>query len=147
MRAGGVVIATPTRSSAVPTAAPDRNGSGVHERAQALARSADARKAEEIVLLDLRGRASFCDSFLICSASSRRQVRAIAEGMVKDLRATGVSPIGVEGLEASRWVLLDFGDVIVHVFDASLRDFYDLEGLWSDAPRVRLQLDAPAHPA
>ncbi len=115
-----------------------------HERARALARSADSRKAEDLVLLDLRGRASFCDSFLICSASSGRQVRAIAEGMVRDLRAAGMTPIGVEGMEAGRWVLLDFGDVLVHVFDAPYRDFYDLEGLWSDAPRVRLQLDAPA---
>jgi len=132
MTHGGVVIATPTLPK------------GPLDRAQALARSADSRKAEDIVLLDLRGRASFCDSFLICSASSRRQVRAIAEGLVKDLRAAGVTPIGVEGLGASRWVLIDFGDVIAHVFDAPLRDFYDLEGLWSDAPRVRLLLDVPA---
>lgn len=132
MTRGGVVIATPTLPQ------------GPHDRALALARSADSRKAEDIVLLDLRGRASFCDSFLICSASSRRQVRAIAEGLVKDLRAVGVNPIGVEGLEASRWVLIDFGDVIAHVFDAPLRDFYDLEGLWSDVPRVRLSLDVPA---
>jgi ribosome-associated protein len=124
MSAGGVAIAA-------------------HALAHALARSADSRKAEDITLLDLTGRASFCDSFLICSASNRRQVRAIAEGMVKDLRESGVKPLGIEGMEASRWVLLDFGAVIVHVFDAPLRDFYDLEGLWSDAPRVPLRLAEP----
>jgi ribosome-associated protein len=116
-----------------------------HERALAIARAADARKAEDIVLLDLTGKVSYCDSFLLCSASNRRQVRAIAEGIVRDMREAGARVVGVEGLEASRWVLIDFGDVIVHVFEAPLRDFYDLEGLWSDAPRVPLSL--PAHAA
>ena len=124
-----------------------RRGGGTiaaHERALAIARAADARKAEDIVLLDLTGKVSYCDSFLLCSASNRRQVRAIAEGIVRDMREAGVRVVGVEGLEASRWVLIDFGDVIVHVFEAPLRDFYDLEGLWSDAPRVPLALPAPA---
>lgn len=97
--------------------------------------------------LELAGKSSYCDGFLICSGTNRRQVRAIAEGVVEQLRAQGVRPIGVEGLDASRWVLLDFGDVLVHVFDEAMRGFYDLESLWGDAPRVALELGDAAAPA
>lgn len=115
------------------------------ETALALARAAYARKAEDIVFLDLSGRASYCDGFLVCSGTNRRHVRAIAEGIADEMRAQGRRPVGIEGLDASRWVLLDFGDVIVHVFDEPMRGFYDLEGLWADAPRVALDLaHAPA---
>jgi ribosome-associated protein len=96
------------------------------------------------VYLELAGKSSYCDGFLICSGTNRRQVRAIADGLVEDLRAQGVRPIGVEGLDASRWVLLDFGDVLVHVFDDAMRGFYDLESLWGDAPRIPLDLSEPA---
>ncbi len=113
------------------------------ETAHAIARAADLRKAENIVILDLKGRASFCDAFVVCSAGNRRQVAAIADGIVDDLQAQGVKVHGVEGTEACRWVLLDFGDVLVHVFDAPQRDFYDLEALWSDARRVTPKLAAP----
>lgn len=73
---------------------------------------------------------------MICHGSNRRQVRAIAEGVAEDLRAQGRRHAGMEGADASRWILLDFGDVIVHVFDEPMRGFYDLESLWADAPRV-----------
>lgn len=79
---------------------------------------------------------SYCDAFVICHGTNRRQVRAIAEGIQESLRERGVRPLGVEGMDASRWVLLDFGDVVVHVFDEPLRGFYDLDGLWGDAPRL-----------
>ncbi len=114
------------------------------ETAHAIARAADARKADNIVILDLAGRTSFCDAFVICSAGNRRQVAAIADGIVEDMRAAGLTLLGAEGMEACRWVLLDFGDVLVHVFDAPQRDFYDLEALWADAPRVPPQLVATA---
>ena len=94
------------------------------------------------MLLDLDGISSYTDVFLLCTGSNRRQVRAIAEGIVDDLRATGRKPLGVEGLDAARWVLLDFGDVIVHVFDEPMRGFYDLEALWADAPRLPWQAEA-----
>lgn len=106
------------------------------ELAKAAAEAAAARKAEDIVILDMRGISAYCDTFVICHGSNRRQVRAIAEGVVEDLRAKGVRPVGLEGLDASRWVLIDLGDLLVHVFDAPMRGFYDLESLWSDAPRV-----------
>jgi ribosome silencing factor RsfS/YbeB/iojap len=84
---------------------------------------------------------SYCDYFLICAGRNRRQVRAIAESISTRLKQeTGMGPRSVEGMESGRWVLLDFGDVVVHVFDEPLRGFYDLEGLWKDAPRV----DVPA---
>lgn len=79
---------------------------------------------------------SIGDYFLLCTGTNRRQVKAIAEGIVEALRAQGVRPLGVEGLQASRWVLLDFGDVVVHVFDEPMRGFYDLDALWGDAPKV-----------
>lgn len=98
-----------------------------------------------MTFLDLTGVASYCDGFLICTGTNRRHVRAIAEGIIEDMRAAGVRPIGVEGMEASRWVLIDFGDVLVHVFDEPMRGFYDLDALWADAKRV--PLDLPTAPA
>ena len=101
---------------------------------------ADAKKAEELVVLDLGGRVSYCDYFVICNGTNRRHVRAIAESILENLKTeNGVFPISSEGFEGARWVLLDFGDVVVHVFDESMRGFYDLEGLWADAPRLELE--------
>lgn len=74
--------------------------------------------------------------FVICHATNRRQVGAIADGVAEDLRALGARSTGVEGREACRWVLVDFGDVIIHIFDEPLRGFYDLEGLWSEATPI-----------
>ena len=97
-----------------------------------------------MTILDLRGASSFCDSFLICTATNRRHARAIAEGILEDLRLAGQRPIGVEGMDASRWVLIDFGDVLVHVFDEPMRGFYDLDGLWADARRVPVDAAPPS---
>lgn len=111
--------------------------------AKAAATAAAARKAEDVVVLNLAGVSSYCDAFVICSGSNRRQVRAIAEGIREDLRAVGHRALGMEGIDASRWVLIDFGDVVVHVFDEPLRGFYDLDALWGDAPRVAVDLGPP----
>lgn len=108
--------------------------------AVAAAKAASARKAEDVTFLDLKGIASYCDGFLICTGTNRRHVRAIAEGVIEDLRVAGLRPIGVEGMDASRWVLIDFGDILVHVFDEPMRGFYDLDALWADARRVPLDL-------
>lgn len=124
------------------------------ELAKAAAEAAAARKAEDLVILDMRGISAYCDAFVICHATNRRQVRAIAEGVVDDLRLKGVRAAGLEGLDASRWVLIDLGDILVHVFDEPMRGFYDLESLWSDAPRVdvpgltstRLPMPRPSAP-
>lgn len=120
---------------------------GSSELALAAAEAIAARKGEEIVILDMSGISSYCDAFVLCHATNRRQVRAIAEGVVEDLKLKGHRTVGIEGLDASRWVLIDFGDVIVHVFDEPMRGFYDLESLWSDSPRIeKAGLTAPRRP-
>ena len=90
-------------------------------------------------MLDLRGKVPYCDYFLICHGTSGRQVRAIASSMAETMKREHGHPArAIEGTDVGRWVLLDFEDVIVHVFDEPVRGFYDLEGLWADAPRVAL---------
>ncbi len=105
-------------------------------------------KAEELVVLDVRGLASFTDYFVIMSGQSTRHVQALAEAMEERLRAKRASSKHSEGLREGLWVLLDLGDVVVHVFYHEQRRFYDLEGLWHDAPRldVAVLLQAPAEP-
>ena len=107
--------------------------------ALALAEAALDKKALDLTILDMRGLIDYADVFVICSASNRRQVQAIAEAVrLKGKHDLKVPPVGIEGLQAARWVLVDFGDVVIHVFDAPLRGFYNLDGLWSDAPRLPL---------
>lgn len=102
--------------------------------ATALAKVALDKKASDLVILDMKGLVDYCDVFVICSAGNRRQVQAIAEAVrVHGKRELGLKSHAIEGLEAARWVLVDFGDVVVHVFDQPLRGFYNLDGLWSDA--------------
>lgn len=95
------------------------------------------KKAIDLAILDMRTLVDYCDVFVICSATNRRQVQAIAQHVrTFGKRELGLKPQATEGLEAARWVLVDFGDVVVHVFDQPLRGFYNLDGLWSDAPRL-----------
>jgi ribosome-associated protein len=104
-------------------------------------RAADAaleKKATDVVLIDLRKHSSYADFLVVCSGSNERQLEAIADGVDKSLREGGDVAIGTEGARGGRWVLLDFGDVVVHVFSEDERAYYDLEGLWSDAPVERL---------
>ncbi|MBW2108498.1 MAG: ribosome silencing factor [Deltaproteobacteria bacterium] len=93
-------------------------------------------KALDVIVLDVRGLASFADSFIICSGRSHRQVTAIAEHIQQELKARGMTPYGLEGLQEGHWILMDYGDVIIHIFYEPVRRFYDLEGLWSDAKRI-----------
>ncbi len=111
------------------------------ELASAAARAAAARKAEDVAVYDLHIVSSFCDAFVVCHGTNRRQVSAIAQGVIDELRTLNVRPIGVEGMDAGRWVLIDFGDIVVHVFDEPMRGFYDLDGLWGDAPRLVIPLE------
>jgi len=94
------------------------------------------RKAMQIVILDVRNLTSVADAFIICSGRSNRQVTAIADFVQRDLKKKGKKPINVEGKKEGHWVLMDYGDVIIHIFYESLRNFYDLEGLWIDAKRL-----------
>jgi ribosome-associated protein len=88
------------------------------------------KKAHDIVLLDVRGVASFTDYFVICSGTSERQIRAIADGIEEALSRQGVHPYRREGKPADGWVLLDYSDVVVHIFAPEPRAFYSLEKLW-----------------
>lgn len=105
------------------------------------ARAASEKKAAEIVALDLKGIASFTDHFLICSGSNPRQVQAIADSVEQALKQHGRRPMHIEGYSAAEWILLDYGDLVVHVFNGTARRFYDLERLWRDAKRVALPAD------
>ena len=102
-------------------------------------RAALGRKARNLVVLDVRGLTSFTDMFLICSGKSNRQVTAIAEHVKADLKKNKIAPISVEGLKDGQWVLLDYGHILVHVFLEPVREFYDLEGFWSNAPQIAIE--------
>ncbi|HEX8708332.1 MAG TPA: ribosome silencing factor [Pyrinomonadaceae bacterium] len=108
------------------------------ERVCAALRAASDRKALELVVLDLRELASFTDYFIITSGTNVRQVQAIADAVVDQLKQQGSRPARVEGYNTAEWVLVDYGDFIVHVFEDKARRFYDLERLWRDAVRVPL---------
>ena len=94
------------------------------------------RKAEGVVVLDLRGLTSIADTFIICSGRSNRQVSAIADHVERILRNLNIRPLSVDGKKEGHWVLMDYGDVIIHIFYQETRTFYDLEGLWGDAARI-----------
>lgn len=92
------------------------------------------RKAEDLILLDLRNVSGATDFFLIASGRSDTHVSAIGEHVVDELKKEGLRPFGVEGLRSGRWVLIDYIDFVVHVFHPAAREFYQLERLWGDAP-------------
>ncbi len=110
-----------------------------HELAKICAQKCLEKKAENVVILDLENRSSVADYFVVCSGFSDRQVKSIADYVSDEVRELGTKPLSEEGMVEGRWSLIDFGAVIVHVFQDHLRDFYNLEGLWQDAPRIRLQ--------
>jgi ribosome-associated protein len=94
------------------------------------------KKALNVVVLDVAELTSFADVFIICTGRSNRQVSAIADYIKTDLKKHKIKPLSVEGSKDGQWVLLDYGHVIIHVFYESMREFYDLEGLWVDAERI-----------
>jgi ribosome-associated protein len=108
-----------------------------------VARAALDKGARSIQIIDLRGRVDYADLLVLCSGTSSRHVASIAEAVETSLRKTKIRPASVEGLSASQWVLLDFIDVVVHVFLDDVRAYYDIEGLWMDAPRVPVPADVP----
>jgi ribosome-associated protein len=92
--------------------------------------------ASDTVVLDIRELSTFSDFFVICSGENERQLRAIADRLQEELREEGVRPQRIEGTPVSGWIVLDYNDAIVHVFDQELRDFYKMERLWAEAPRL-----------
>ena len=111
------------------------------QRAIVCAREASRFKALDIVVLDVSGYSSFSDCFVICTGKSSRQVQGIADNLETSLKEQGIRPLGVEGMREGHWVLMDYGDVIIHVFYEPVRYFYDLESLWSEAEQI--EWDAP----
>lgn len=105
-----------------------------------------AVKGLEPVALEVKGLCSFADYFLICSGNSRRHVLALAEHLEEALRRAGTKPLGVEGLQEGLWVLMDYNDVVIHIFSQPHREFYNLEGLWAEAPRRYLETGSPDSP-
>ena len=104
-------------------------------------RAALDHKAYDLVVLETGKRSSIADYFVVCSGRSDTQVQAIAEAVEKNLAARGERPLSVEGLPHAQWVLLDYGDVVLHVFYEPTRDYYDIEGLWARAPRLDIRKD------
>src|SRR4030095_13991533 len=102
------------------------------------ARAATDKKATDLVVLYLREVASFTEYFVICTGASTRQVQAISNSVEEALLKNGKRPLHIEGYSSAEWILLDYGDFIVHVFGSASRRFYDLERLWRDAPRVEV---------
>ena len=96
-------------------------------------------KGEDIALIDVKGKSSVTDLMFIVSGRSTRHVKSIADNLITKLKKNKMKPIGVEGYSSSEWILLDYIDVVVHVFQKSKREFYDLEGLWGDAKKIELK--------
>lgn len=106
------------------------------ELLETVVKAADSKRAEEIVALDVANVTLLADYFVIMQANSERQVKAIADEIEEKVAAAGVQVRDIEGKNAANWVLLDFGDVVVHVFRTETRQFYNLEKLWAEAPLV-----------
>ncbi|MDQ6783699.1 MAG: ribosome silencing factor [Actinomycetota bacterium] len=117
----------------------------VRSWAAAAARGAEAKGGEDIVILDVGSLLSVTDAFLITSGSNARQVRTIVEEIEEQVKLVGgPAPLRIEGLDDATWVLMDYGDFVVHVFGNEARAFYALEGLWADAGRWEWHVAAPA---
>jgi ribosome-associated protein len=108
------------------------------EKTLLLTHAALEKKACDLVVLEVRDLTTVADYFVICSGRSDRQVQSIAQGLLEESAEEGFKPFAVEGAQRGHWVLMDFSDVIVHIFYQPVREFYDLDGLWGDAPKATL---------
>lgn len=108
------------------------------EKALLCVRFALEKKAYDLVLIEVGPYTSLADYFLVCTGRSDTQVQAIAQGLEENLARAGMRPLSIEGYAHAQWVVMDYGDVVVHIFCEPVREFYDLERLWAQAPRVRL---------
>ena len=108
------------------------------EKALLLTRFALDKKACDLVVLDVHEHTSIADYFIVCSGRSDRQVQSIAQGIEENAAEEGLRPFAVEGTQRGHWALIDYSDVIVHLFYEPVREFYDLDGLWGQAPKAKL---------
>ena len=111
------------------------------DRARLCAQVAADNKARDVLVLDMRGQTSLYDYFVLATGASRRQIHTLAEEIDASMRRAGDARLSIEGFEASKWVVQDYGDVVVHVFSPETREYYRLEELWDDAPRVDWERD------
>jgi len=109
-----------------------------NELVEACGRLADDKKAVDVVIMDLNGLTDIADYFVIASGTGERHVRTIADGIREGIKQEGILPFAVEGYDEGRWIIIDYQNVIVHVFLESLRELYDLESLWIEAKRHRV---------
>ncbi len=109
------------------------------DTALAVARAGLEKKAEDVIVFDVRGLSSYADYLVLLTADSDRQAAAVADHVDQQLKAAGHSKIAVEGYETGNWIIVDYGDVVTHVMGRETRTFYDLEGLWADAPRIEIK--------
>ena len=112
------------------------------ERALLCVNASLEKKAKNVILLKVKELSAFTDYFLICSGASDRQVQAIASSIREKMKKDGVLPLGVEGESHGQWILMDYDDVVVHIFYEPVREFYDIERLWSEAPRMDVDENA-----
>lgn len=115
-----------------------RSSEETRERVILCVNAALNRKPQKLSIIRISELSSFADYFIICSGSSDRQVQAIAEAIREGLKKNGILPLGIEGERAGQWILMDYGDLVVHIFYEPLREFYNIEGLWSDAPAMEV---------
>lgn len=116
------------------------------DRVMGALRAADNRKALNLMVLDLRELTEFTDAFIVTSGTNPRQVQAIADGIAEDLKLIDARASRVEGYNTAEWILMDYGDFVVHIFEDKARRFYDLERLWRDARRVPLPAEFTINP-
>lgn len=107
------------------------------EKALRSGRFAEEKKAKDVIILELKGLSDLADFFVVTSGTSERHVKTVAESVELGMKKEGTRPYSVEGYEQGRWVIVDYGDVVVHVFLEELRELYDLENLWIEAKRYR----------
>jgi ribosome-associated protein len=106
-------------------------------------RAAESKKAHDITVLDLREVTSFADSFIICTGNNARQNQAISDEIYLKLKHLGELPISLEGYDNAEWILMDYGDFLIHIFLPATREFYDLERLWRHAKKVDVPAEGP----
>lgn len=110
----------------------------IQKRAIKAAELAIDKKAKDTVILELKNLSTIADYFVICSGENPAQIKAIAEAIEEYFSKKKIFPLGKEGLDFARWVLIDYGDIVIHIFDDETRAFYDLDKFWIDAPRIAL---------
>jgi ribosome-associated protein len=130
-------------SLAAPSVTPSLSNS--LETARIAARTAAENRGRDVRILDLRKLTPICDYFVVATGASRRQLHAMSEEIDRVLNSLGHMRLGLEGYQASRWILLDYGDVVIHLFDEDSRAYYDLEQLWCEAPRMEWEASPTLH--